>query len=61
MLENMAAARQAAYEDPDGVHDYFHGDKWRCFREQRLLDGVFVPLNLGRDGFKFWRQNGFEG
>jgi len=27
MLENMAAARLAADEDVDGVHDYFHGDK----------------------------------
>jgi len=61
MLENMAASRQAADEDPDGVHDYFHGDKWRFLRERGLLDRVLVSLNLGTDGFQFLRQNGFEG
>jgi len=62
MLQNMAAARKAADEGADGVHDYAHGTNFRHYRDKGLLDqGPFVPLNWGTDGFQFFRQNGFEG
>jgi len=61
MVENIEAARKAAEEGADGVHDYFHGANFRFLRDRGLLNGLFVPLNFGTDGFQFWRQNGFEG
>jgi len=62
MLENMAAARQAADDKTDGVHDYPHTSNVCHYRDRKLLDdGPFVMLNLGTDGFQFFRHNGFEG
>jgi len=61
MVENIEAARKAAEEGADGVHDYFHGASFRFLRDRGLLNGLFVPWNFGTDGFQFWRQNGFEG
>jgi len=62
MLENTTAARQAADDETDTVHDYPHSSDFRHFRDRELLDdGPFVVLNLGTDGFQFFRQNGFEG
>jgi len=61
MLDNMAAAYQAADEDVDGVHDYFNGYKLCFFCDRGLPDGRFVPLNWSTDGFQFWPQNGYEG
>jgi len=61
MLENMAAARTAAEEGADGVHDYYHAKTFRFLLDEGLLGGVCVMLNCGTDGFHFWRQNGFEG
>jgi len=61
MLANMAAALRAADEGADGVHDYYHSDNFRYLRARGVLRGIFVPMNLGTDGFQFWRQNGFEG
>jgi len=58
----MAAARKAADEVADGVHDYPHSSNFRHYRDAGLLDhGPFVPINCGTDGFQFFRQNGFEG
>ena len=61
MLENMAKARIVVDEDADGVHDYYHSEKFRFLRDRGLLGGTFVPVSLGIDGFQFWRQIGFEG
>jgi len=61
MVENIEAARKAAEEGAEGVHDYFHAANLRFLRDRGLLNGLFVPLNFGTDGFQFWRQNGFEG
>jgi len=61
MLENMAAARKAAEEGADGMHDYYHAKNFRLLLDEGLLGGVCVMLNCGTDGFQFWRQNGFEG
>jgi len=60
MLENMAAARQAAEDGADGVHDCYHAENFRFLLHKRLLGGVCVMLNCGTDGFQFWRQNGSE-
>jgi len=59
--ENIEASRKAAEEGADGEHDYFHCANFRFLRDRGLLNGFFVPLNFGTDGFHFWRQNGFEG
>jgi len=61
MLENMEKARLAAEESANGVHDYYHSEKFRSQLDQGLLGGTLVPVNLGTDGLQFWRQNGFEG
>jgi len=62
MLENMAAARRAADDETDGVHEYPHSSNFCHYRDRKLLDGgPFVMLNLGTDGFQFFRKNGFEG
>jgi len=61
MLENIEKARLAADEDADGVHDYYHSEKFRFLRDRGLLGDTFVPVNLGSHGLQFWRQNGFEG
>jgi len=62
MLKNMAAARTAAEEGADGVHDYSQSEKFRHYLDRKLLDGgPFIPVNVGTDGFQFFRQNGFEG
>ena len=62
MLENMAAARKAADDETDSVYDYPLSSNFRHYRDRRLLDGgPFVMLNLGTDGFQFFRKNGFEG
>jgi len=61
-LENMAAARQAANDETDVVHDYSNSFNFRLYRDRKLLDdGPFVLLNLRTDGFEFFRQNGIEG
>jgi len=61
MMEDMAAARKAADEVADGVHDYPHSSNCRHYRESGLLDrGPFVPVDCGTDGSQFFRQNGFE-
>jgi len=54
MAENIEAARKAAEEGADGVHDYFHGANLRFFRDRGLLNGLFVPLNFGTNGFQFF-------
>jgi len=62
MLENMAAARIAAYGGADGVQDYYHGTNFYHYRDCGLLDhGPFVMLNCSTDGFQFFRKNGSEG
>jgi len=61
MLENIEKARLAAEEDANGVHDYYHSEKFRSQQNRRPLGGTFVPVNLGTDGLQFLRQNGFEG
>jgi len=62
MLKNMAAARTAAEEGADGVHDYPHSENFRHYLDRKLLDGgPFIPVNVGTDGFQFFRQNGSEG
>jgi len=57
----MAAALRAADKGADGVHDYYHSDNFRYLRARGVLRGILVPMNLGTDGFLFWRQNGLEG
>jgi len=57
LLEIMAAARQAADDCSNVVHDRFHGDKLRLLCERGLLYAVFVPVNVGTDGFQFRRKN----
>jgi len=58
----MAAVRKAADDETDSVYDYPHSSNFRHYRDRRLLDGgPFVMLNLGTDGFQFFRRNGFEG
>ena len=62
MLENMAAARRAADDETDGVHEYPHSSNLRHYRDRKLLyGGPFVMISLGNDGFQFFRKNGFEG
>ena len=61
MLENIAAARTAAEERADGAHDYHHSANFRHYPDRKLLDGgSFVPVNIGTDGFQFFRQNGLR-
>jgi len=56
MLKNMAAARQAADDETDGVHDYPHSSNFRHYRDRKLLDdGPCEMLNLGTDGCQFCR------
>jgi len=61
ILAHMAAALRAADKGADGVHDYYHSDNFCYLRARGVLRSIFVPMNLGTDGFQFWRQNGFEG
>jgi len=62
MLKNMASARTAAEEVADGVHDYPHLENFRQYLDRKLLDGgPSILVNVGADGFQFFRQNGFEG
>jgi len=62
MLKNRTAARTAAEEGADGVHDYPHSTNYRQDLARMLLDGgPFVPVNSRTDGFHVFGQNDFEG
>jgi len=60
ILENTATVRQAADDGTNGIHDHFHGNKRSFLCDRGLLDGVFVPLKVGTNGFQSLRQNGFK-
>ena len=62
MVENMTAARPAADEETDGVHDYPHSTNFRHYHDRKQFDDdPFSMLNSGTDGFLFFQQDGFEG
>jgi len=62
MITAMADAIKAAKSPADGVRDWYYGMTFREAVAAGLIDtDTCVALSISMDGFKAWRQRGFQG